>query len=93
MNIVLDSSSSSTDEDDNSNFSEIWDVDDEAEIDDDEEVAWPFEKNVPKFIVRDGEQVTLKRDPRWVRGPNPERRNVMKESTKLLYRVEYMEAT
>ena len=59
MNIVLDSSSSSTDEDDNSNISEIWDIDDEAEIDDDEEVAWPFEKNVPKFIVRDGEQVTL----------------------------------
>ena len=93
MNIVLDSSSSSTDEDDNSNFSEIWDVDDEAEIDDYEEVAWPFEKNVPKFIVRDGEQVTFKIDPRWVRGPNPERRNAMKESAKLLYRVEYMEAT
>ena len=77
MNIVLDSSSSSTDEDDNSNFSEICDVNDEAEIDDDEEVAWPFEKIVPKFIVRDGEQVTFKRDSRRVRALNPEHRIVI----------------
>ena len=58
MKIVLDSSSS--DGDDNSIFSGSLD-NDEAEIEDEEEVACPFKRNIPEFVMRENEEVLARR--------------------------------